>query len=316
MLQEVSVQQQDNQPQTLSPIDDLSQTLEADLFLFSGPINRSGAELLRKQVEIAPGKKNAALILTTYGGDPDAAFIIARTLQTSYEKFDLYLFGPCKSAGTLLALGAKQIIMSDRAELGPLDVQLLKDDELIRSSSGLDISMAVDLLRQEYANVWTRQFLSMIALSSGNISTKTAAEVANAMALGLLSPITAQIDPLKLGEVQRAMEIAYHYGIRLGAQPDAVMRLVKDYPSHSFVIDFKEAKKSFPNVRRPTLVEIELERTVRGTLSKRIGVECIRQPHPKGIAVYLITQQEKHDDSQSSNTPPRNIAEDPLGAEQ
>ena len=30
----------------------------------------------------------------------------------------------CKSAGTLLALGADEIIMSNLSELGPLDIQL------------------------------------------------------------------------------------------------------------------------------------------------------------------------------------------------
>lgn len=299
MLQEKSVQQQDNQPQNLSPIDYLSQTLDADLFLFSGPINRSGAELLRKQVEIAPRRKNAALILTTYGGDPDAAFIIARTLQTSYEKFDLYLFGPCKSAGTLLALGAKQIIMSRRGELGPLDVQLIKDDELIRSSSGLDIFMALSSLNKDCFRIWQTHFLSIIELSSGSITTKTAADIATSITVGLLSPITAQIDPLKLGEMQRAIEIASQYGIRLGADPASVNKLIHYYSSHSFVIDFEEASMLFPDVRRPTLVEIELERTLQKLLYKRYSVECIRLPYSQAIAAYLDTQQEAEHESQT-----------------
>ena len=44
------------------------------------------------------------LILVTEGGNPDAAFRIARTLQCMYEHFYCAISGFCKSAGTLIAL--------------------------------------------------------------------------------------------------------------------------------------------------------------------------------------------------------------------
>ena len=51
--------------------------------------------------------------------------------------FFLYVSGFCKSAGTLVALGAHELTMSDHGELGPLDVQLLKKDEIWETQSGL-----------------------------------------------------------------------------------------------------------------------------------------------------------------------------------
>ena len=48
-----------------------------------------------------------------------------------------YVDTVCKSAGTILALGADVIIMSQYAELGPIDVQLQKEDEVGESTSGL-----------------------------------------------------------------------------------------------------------------------------------------------------------------------------------
>jgi hypothetical protein len=47
------------------------------------------------------------------------------------------------------------------------------------------------------------------------ISTKTAAEVAKSLALGIVSPIAGQIDPLLLGRVDRSMKIAAVYMERL-----------------------------------------------------------------------------------------------------
>ncbi|HET8669219.1 MAG TPA: hypothetical protein VFM05_00940, partial [Candidatus Saccharimonadales bacterium] len=121
----------------------LTKALDADIFFFSGPTHRKQAYLFMDVADDSPRRENVALVLSTYGGDADAAFIIARYLKRFYKKFTLYVFGFCKSAGTLIALGADEIVMSHRGEFGPLDVQILKSDELMFRSSGLDIEQAV-----------------------------------------------------------------------------------------------------------------------------------------------------------------------------
>jgi membrane-bound ClpP family serine protease len=88
--------------------------------------------------------ERGTLVLSTLGGDPHAAYRIARFLKYCYKRFYLYVFGYCKSAGTIIALGADEIIMSVRGELGPLDVQMIKPDEFTERSSGLDISIALE----------------------------------------------------------------------------------------------------------------------------------------------------------------------------
>ena len=71
----------------------------------------------------------------------------------------------------------------------------------------------------------------------------------------------AQIDPVQLGAVERALLIAVEYGNRL-ARPNvlkgAVERLATGYPSHGFVIDLLEAKTLFKDVRPPTDTEEQL----------------------------------------------------------
>lgn len=71
------------------------------------------------------------LLLHTPGGDVDAADKIVRILRKRVgEKGVLRVVVPdcAKSAGTLLALGAHHIVMSDSSELGPIDPQIITRD--------------------------------------------------------------------------------------------------------------------------------------------------------------------------------------------
>jgi hypothetical protein len=197
--------------------------------------------------------KSCCLFLTTPGGDPHSAYRIIRCLRSKYpDKVTLAVAGPCKSAGTLIALGAHEIAMSPTSELGPLDVQLTKPDEIIPNGSGLEIFQALAVTTTHAFEAFERCMLDIIEHSLGSISTKTAAEISRDFAVGLFAPITGQIDPNRLGEVQRAIKIAHAYGEKLGGpnlRPRAIDRLVEEYPSHGFVIDMEEAKKLFVHVR-------------------------------------------------------------------
>ncbi|EGN74223.1 hypothetical protein A28LD_2315 [Idiomarina sp. A28L] len=165
----------------------------------------------------------------------------------------------CKSAGTLVALGAQRLIISDTGELGPLDVQVNKPDEMFELSSGLDISTAISSLQQESLAAF-RDYVTDIKIG-GKVSTRLASEVATQLTRCLIEPIASQIDPMRLGEQQRAMRIALEYGTRLDSKvgnlkPHALRKLIAGYPSHGFVIDRKEASELFNNVRAPNDKEI------------------------------------------------------------
>jgi hypothetical protein len=165
------------------------------------------------------------------------------------------IFGPCKSAGTLVALGADEIVMSDVGELGPLDVQTRKPDELMQVNSGLDIFEGLTVVSSQAFRVFESCFVDIVRNSGGSISAITAAEISRKLTADLYSPITAQIDPLRVGEMQRAIRIAEHYGKHLGSKNlknDAIQSLVMDYPSHTSVIDIDEAQHLFHRVASPS----------------------------------------------------------------
>lgn len=229
-----------------------------DFLIYAGDINRKGYNQLCKLFNSEPagsGSQRALLILATYGGDPHAAFRICRALQHHYpEGFSLFIPEDCKSAGTLIAIGADSLILSDTGELGPLDVQISKPDELFDSSSGLDLPQAIENL-QAHAKKSFRQHLFDTRLKTG-LSTSMAAKIATDITVGLFSPIFGQIDPTRVGETQRANMIGYAYGEKLNhkfknLKKNALEELTVGYPSHGFVIDRKEARELFNRVEAP-----------------------------------------------------------------
>lgn len=226
-----------------------------DVFLYYGGISRDGYSLLSDALENRVDKKEKiCLILVTYGGNPDAGYRIARALNYHYKEVEILIPDACKSAGTLLCIGANKLIFGDRGELGPLDIQLSKPDEMFENMSGLDILQALNALEAQVIKSF-RNYL--VDIRGGcRLKTKIAADIATKLTDGLIAPIAAKIDPVTLGEHQRAMQIAYDYGERLNnvsksLRTNALGKLIGNYPSHGFVIDRKEAKELFNNVSSP-----------------------------------------------------------------
>ena len=205
------------------------------------------------------------LMLTTMGGDPDSAYRIARSLQTQYARFFLYVSGFCKSASTLVALGAHELIMSDHGELGPLDVQMFKKDEIWETQSGLTITYTLSALKQNALRTFEEFFLHTKGQFGGTVTLRTASQIATEMTSGLFTPIYRQIDPLYVGEATMAMLIAGRYGKRLlsegrNIEASKLSRMIMEYPSHGYVIDRKEASELFCSVLKPTSAGTCLEK--------------------------------------------------------
>ena len=248
---------------------------DADVIIFSGTIDSSSADRLIQVVKENERRTNVILMLTTRGGSPDAAYRIARCLQKYYKKLILYIYGRCKSAGTLVCLVADELILSDYGEIGPLDIQLDKKDELFENTSGLNITQALSSLNERTLYFFREVLVDLRSGSKGQISTKLASQIATNVSIGVYAKIYEQIDPSQLGSIERAINIAHDYGERLksrNVKDDTLNKLVTGYSSHSFVIDNKEAKELFNTVREPTNQEEEL-----------------------GICIYFFTRDEIDD---------------------
>lgn len=233
----------------------LSRMKSADVFLYNGAIARGYDYQFIELVRTSRAHSQAILFLVTQGGDPDAGYKISRYLQEAYDRHTVIVSGVCKSAGTLIAVGAHELAFSPYGELGPLDIQTYKTDNLAERQSGLTIQEALDALAAAAVRKHGQIFSSIITTTNAIVSFPTAAKASAELVNGLFAPIFAQIDPYDVGDKARAMRIATEYGKRLSAhtrnlKAKTLETLTKTYPSHSFVIDFKEAKELFNSVRR------------------------------------------------------------------
>lgn len=165
------------------------------------------------------------VLLYSYGGDARTAFHIGRLLQSyTNKKLQIYPLREAKSAATLIASAADNIVMSELSELGPMDPQI-KLPSIERRFSPLAIKHSLDLLHGEISN-------------GHDLIVRTLAE--------------RLPDPLSLGEALKSLETGKDYlkkllGARMFADDSeraaaVAERLVLGYPDHGYCIDFKEAQ--------------------------------------------------------------------------
>lgn len=241
-----------------------------DFIVISAEVSRELHSKLTEQLREKGRHDKCTVFLTTFGGDPHGGYRVARCLRHHYKHVRLVIPSFCKSAGTLIAISADQLAIGDLGELGPLDIQVSKPSEIQERSSGLDIIQALEIVMQHAQSAF-RQAMLDIRLGA-RLSTKLAGEFASNIAVGIAGPLYAQIDPNRLGEMQRAMKITHEYGMRLNIyasnlKSGALNKLVAGYPSHSFVIDRKEAKDLFNSVGPMTKEENNISQTLWSDLS-------------------------------------------------
>ena len=92
--------------------DEVAEQLDADVIYFEGPISQILAHRIISECNARRRRANVLFIMVTFGGDPNAAYRIARCFQMNYTRFLFHAPFHCKSAGTLVATGAHELVMS------------------------------------------------------------------------------------------------------------------------------------------------------------------------------------------------------------
>lgn len=280
----------------------ISKDFDSDIFILNSSIEPGLDTKIIGSVIKRNKRKNIIVFLVTEGGSADVAYRIARTFQNFYAKVTIVVAGWCKSAGTLICVGANELIIGEFGELGPLDVQLAKPDELGLIASGLTIDSSFRSLQAAAFQMFERCLLDILSKSGGRITTKTAAELAVSLSVGLFSPIYQQMDPAKIGEDYRSTRIAEEYALRLGVLSqnlatdgvESIEMLVRGYPSHGFVIDRSEAENLFNKV-------LPLEGKLL-SLATLLGATVVKPRTPE-IVCYLGPEVENEEDSKAGETP-------------
>ena len=299
---------------------------DSDVLLLTGPLD--DAAYKRLKTELPPTRrKHVLMVLITWGGDAHSAYRIGRCLQRKYDEVRVYVPGACKSAGTLLAISGHKLLLSDDGELGPIDVQQMRQDDLWERTSGLIESSALESLGQVSWDMFERLVTEIKDMSLGRITFKTAADAAAPIVNGVLNPIAAQIDPLKVGETSRALQIASQYAEILNKtaknlQRMAIQKLATGYPDHGFIIDREEAETLFNNVAVPNEMLEKLSDnlgsilpTSAGTifLNREIEPEAASEDTNNGIEAETDGVKKAIDDAGPPNADLADVKKDPAG---
>lgn len=279
---------------------------DADIYAHFGPMMPPAGTRL---IELAgrPRRSRALFVVCTFGGVARTSYRMMRALRHAYEHVAVLVPGACKSAGTLLAIGADELIMTGAAELGPLDVQILKDDEFLHRRSGLVPGYSFMILRKESFEAFETAFVEQKGMG---LTTSTAAETAAALAVGLFSGIYSQIDPMRLGESAMANMEAKAYADamtthegerRANVKKGAIEKLIQGYPTHDYVIDRDEARTLFHNVRTPSREECALL-----SIIKPDGMWDLppREPWTDRITPPVQEPRESHEDHHDADNGP------------
>lgn len=286
-----------------APVDGVAPPPDCHLFLVNSDIDDDCFNALVSLVTKCSQKKNKAILsLTTNGGQANSAYRISRLFQDCFIKFDLFIPSFCKSAGTLVATGADKLLFTPTGEIGPLDVQLLKRDELLgERKSGLLNKSAFDFLNERAFSLFEHILFELKTRSGGYIRFKSAAEIASKISSNVMSEAFKGFDLESIAEDYRDLLVAEKYAEKLNGKYKNVLhggiqRLVREYPSHDFVIDHVEAKQLFRRVEFPPP-------WVMGLLSKRPD-EFLNTRGGDSRIIEILTDPTENPPKEQESSPP------------
>jgi len=205
---------------------------------------------------------NLDVVLHSGGGDIHTAYQIAELLRIHSKAFRVIVPLYAKSAATLLTLAADEVVMGELAELGPLDTQILERQKGSRKyNSALNPFKSLEQLQS--FSLETLDLAVKLFLNRTSMTVDEAIGRAIEFASSTATPLYSKLDIEKLGEYSRALSLGKEYGERLlkryskwkdddDARADVLEKLVKGYPSHDYIIDYKEMLDLGFTVRVPS----------------------------------------------------------------
>ena len=230
-------------------------------------------------LEFREDKKRIDLFLYSRGGDVSVPWRIVSMIREFCDEFNVLIPYRSQSAATLLSMGADNIIMGKKAELGPIDPTLVK--ATIGETAAPPQEIAVEDVNS---------FLSFVK-ERANINDQDAVA-------SILGSLINQIGPLTLGSVNRQ-----HHHIRLVARKLLTSRkekldeekissiietLTEKIYSHGHAIGRREAKDIGLPVKYP---DDDLENLMWELYLKYEEFLKLREPvHPE----ILLKDKEQH----------------------
>ncbi|NQX11879.1 ATP-dependent Clp protease proteolytic subunit [Microbacteriaceae bacterium VKM Ac-2855] len=103
----------------------------ARLIVLIDQIFSPGVTLLEELLMDASRDQPLHLLLSSPGGDGEVAVRLVRSMQARCSQLTIIVPDMAKSAGTIMCLGANQILMAPASDLGPVDPQFQHNGRLV-----------------------------------------------------------------------------------------------------------------------------------------------------------------------------------------
>lgn len=193
-----------------------------------GLFEEFGVEALVEKLQEA-GVEKAYLLVNSPGGAMDSSYKIASAIQSSLKEVTTFVPHVAASGGTLLSLIGKPIVMGPMSHITPLDVQVVYKDTWVSAASGL-----------KFFDRATREWFSKAMPDEVPYPQRALTEALDPV---LMEEWTGSQGAM-IDYVQRILD---HAGY--GDKAEQIAKgLVEDYPTHSYVINLKEAERIGLNV--------------------------------------------------------------------
>jgi len=197
---------------------------------------------LYDQLTVIGKQKAIDLVLFTHGGDTEVPWRLVSLIREFCDKFSVLIPYRAYSGGTLIALGADEIVMTPLGVLGPIDPT--RTHPLLPKREGAVEGEPISVQDMRHA---MRFILETAQPGEGSKYTP------EAMAK-IVTALFDKIHPLAIGAIEQSYALAKLIGIRcLSSHMDPekekdkiseiVNRLCDDYKSHAYQICRKEARE-------------------------------------------------------------------------
>jgi len=192
---------------------------------------------------IGPTKK-LSLILYTNGGDTGAAWRLVNLLHTFCDELEVIIPAKALSAGTLISLGANNIIMTKQAALGPIDPSVTHPlNPLVPNAPQVKVPVSVEAVR------------GYIDAAKEDLGIKDPHDLVQ-----LLVDLSNKVHPLVLGQIFRSRsQIRFLARKLLKRQVDGDEKIDKiidflcaESGSHDYTINRREALGLGLRVEKPS----------------------------------------------------------------
>lgn len=194
--------------------------------------------------ELWPAKK-LSLILYTQGGNTSAAWRLINLLRTFCDELEIIVISKAHSAGTLMCLGANQIVMTKQATLGPIDPSL--NGPLNPQIPGAQPN--------HRAPVSVEAVQGFLDVAQEQLKIEDASSLTQ-----VLTNLSSQIHPLVLGQIFRtrtqiralANKLLSYQKIDSDKKEGIISFLCSDSGSHDHTINRREARELGLVVENPS----------------------------------------------------------------